>query len=726
MRAFVGKKLHLLVAASIVALLALCVYFMVNAYEIYCSTVLDGELSRLLTVSRAAAGRMQMYLNSRLEELNHFVSGERTREEIIKATSGEESQFDALLTQRFYSAEDSEAMFLLDENGTIRHVRMREGALFFPEMCKPIQPEMRYFSGIFSVCGDVSTGYSLAISAPIFDEADRFHGCVVSVIPVQAMVRQVKDIRVGEACHLLIEDMDGTLLYSVDGTDAHLEGDTRQLLEYRAQKEFGKLLYSGALPGGAAEALNLIGFDRINVGAHHFFVSAAVGYGDAMADTQAGLARIMALFACAFLLATLFLLTFLAMYRSQRKARREADYLTDVNAALKQANESSRQNMQAEKMQAMGVYMSGIAHELNNMLTPVVAFSESLMRKRRDDPQIGEDVSEIYDGTLRIQCLIAQLLQFSRMERRGQTCEVHVADAVRKSVLLFQIAQTQRVKLVCDDLDPRLRITANWMTLHQCLTNLCKNAVQAMPEGGTITITADRWDGAAQKDILAWDECSGAKAYARITVRDTGLGMDEATMDRIFDPFFTTKANGSGVGLGLAVVRDAVYRCGGHVEVASERGKGSRFYMYFPLMAEGQTQERCAVDGTGKHTVRVLAVTANKKILGVLKRLPENISVQYEKTGADALGLLRRAPNAYHVVLADAQLGDLSGTTLIHRAKGVNANTRTALITLLRRSDLEAFHLDSVVDILIDPTCSVRTLRDLIGQLLEQEGEVTR
>lgn len=723
------KKGRIAFAVLAIVLLALCMYFIGDSYDVYCGTLLNGELTQLLIVSRSAAGKMQMYINAQLDKLVSLAADGRIRAEIGAALTGEENRLDALLERQLQSAQvDAELYYLAADGRVLKRASREPGRPPAENLVPPDCPEMQYFRGILTVLNVEGTGYALALNAPVFDENNRFLGSLVSIFPVSVLVRQIQDICVGESYTIALEGMDNTLLYPApENTPVRRTDKTGSFHTYRLQKEFGKLLYDGIAPGGTENALNLIGFSRMNIGAHHLFVSVMIGYDEVLSSTQSSLQRINALYVYVFLLLLVLLAICLTLYRKQRKVHRESRYLMEMNSALKHANESSRERMQAEKMQAMGVYMSGITHELNNMLTPVVASSEMLLRKHKDDSEIGEDISEIYDSALRVQHLLRQLLQFSRMEHQVSTdgSDLQVADAIRKSLLLLRFSVPKNIRIVSRDLEPGLKITGRWLPLHQCLTNLCKNAVQAMPDGGVITVTARKWVGEAGGKKPAWYAYSGSAEYAEITVSDTGLGMDQDTLKRIFDPFFTTKSDKHNIGLGLSVVSDAVFRSGGHIEVRSEEGKGSCFSLYFPLEAEKKPDDEPAPPD-GRKRLCIIAVTENRKILRILQSLSGAYTIHLCPTGEQALSALRKAPGTCLALFTDEHTKDFSGTVLAYRVKSISRNTRTALITLLTQADLREIHLNDIVDVMIDPTCSVKTLRALVHQIIKQAEEETQ
>jgi signal transduction histidine kinase len=232
-------------------------------------------------------------------------------------------------------------------------------------------------------------------------------------------------------------------------------------------------------------------------------------------------------------------------------------------------NKELERSKQAEKMEAVGRLAAGVAHDLNNLLTAIEGHASILLAEIPEDDRLRDDVEEIRSAGRRAANLTWQLLAFSRKQK----LEERRIDLVRAAREL----QSMLVRLVPERIDFRIEagtgeivVRADPSQLQQVLMNLVVNAVDAIDEAGSITVSIDAKDvTSAGAEEIPWDIEVGP--YARVTVRDTGHGMDPEVLSRIFEPFFTTRAEGHGTGLGLAMVYGVVKQSGGHVLGAGGR-----------------------------------------------------------------------------------------------------------------------------------------------------------
>ena len=239
-----------------------------------------------------------------------------------------------------------------------------------------------------------------------------------------------------------------------------------------------------------------------------------------------------------------------------------------------------RRVAESARLEAVGRLAGGIAHDFNNLLTAVRGNAE-LIKLGGSPEEVEESVDSIVDASERAAGLIRQLLTFSRQNEF--TAEVvatpqYVRDATQ--LLSRVLGRTLAVEVQIHDDSPA--ILADRSQLDQVLLNLAVNARDAMPDGGTLCFSVDRF--AHQGRDARYAEVEPG-TYARLTVSDTGTGIPEETLSRIFEPFFTTKTDGKGTGLGLATTHGIVKRIGGHIRVSSTPGQGTTFEILFPEAA---------------------------------------------------------------------------------------------------------------------------------------------
>jgi len=266
--------------------------------------------------------------------------------------------------------------------------------------------------------------------------------------------------------------------------------------------------------------------------------------------------------------------------------RRVAWWITDVTervraeAALEEANKRIRQS---ERLETLGTLAGGLAHDFNNLLAPIIGNVELVLLDLPEGSTMCADLQTAHTAALRAAELASRLLHLSRPERDSIEA-VKVQDIMVEAVALLTTQPGQpldiveRIEVDC----PPIRGTRT--QLHQVFFNLCKNAVQAMPQGGTLTVTVEFTESHVTLNGGSRGRRDGG--YVRVMVSDTGTGMSPETVERVFDPFFTTKAEGSGSGLGLSMVKTIVSGFGGSIDLKSSLGKGATFTLLFPKYVE--------------------------------------------------------------------------------------------------------------------------------------------
>jgi signal transduction histidine kinase len=247
---------------------------------------------------------------------------------------------------------------------------------------------------------------------------------------------------------------------------------------------------------------------------------------------------------------------------------------------------------QSQKLQSIGTLAGGIAHELNNLLVPIIGLTELTIEKLPERGRNRTNLNNVLAAAERARLLVQNILAFSRRDTPNR-------QRIRIEPLIEEVLNIVRPVLPAS-IDIRHRVDRNTpdipadaALIHQVLINLMSNAAAAMGlKGGQLEISVSGVD-------LAESFCRGRSGlvpgrYARIKVSDTGHGMDEETQRRIFEPFFTTKKMGDGTGMGLSVVHGIVSAHSGAIDVESEVGRGTAFTVYFPTVAANSASELAA------------------------------------------------------------------------------------------------------------------------------------
>jgi PAS domain S-box-containing protein len=235
---------------------------------------------------------------------------------------------------------------------------------------------------------------------------------------------------------------------------------------------------------------------------------------------------------------------------------------------------------QSQKLEAIGRLAAGVAHDVNNVLMSIMGSADLILMDAREGDPLHTETNEIKLSVQRGASLTRQLLAFSKRQ------------ATQPKLFMLRDATTGMETLVRRLMGPEIdlqivrasdvTVLADPAQIEQVVLNLCVNARDAMPQGGRLTVTVDDVELDDWAAGMIGEEAAPGR-YARLSVSDTGTGMDEATRAKLFEPFFTTKEQGKGTGLGLSIVYGIVKQSGGHITVASEPGRGATFLIYLPI-----------------------------------------------------------------------------------------------------------------------------------------------
>jgi len=366
----------------------------------------------------------------------------------------------------------------------------------------------------------------------------------------------------------------------------------------------------------------------------------------------------------------------------ERVSERTAE-LSRLNAELSQEvherklaeealRKSEEQLRQAQKMEAVGLLAGGVAHDFNNLLTVIAGYAEALLVDGDTSPSAREDLSQISRAAEQAAALTRQLLAFSRR----QVLKPEILDL---NSIIFELQKMLR-RLIGEDiqlvvtLSPRpALIKADPGQIEQVILNLVVNARDAMESGGRISL---------ESSLVELSEPGREpRSCVMLTVRDTGVGMDDATRARIFEPFFTTKERGRGTGLGLATVYGIVQQSGGTITVQSEPAFGSTFKVYLPANLEqpsGVAPSKPESAHPTSMAIRVLLVEDEKMVRSVARRVLEQhqVEVVEAESASRALAIFKDRPGDFDVVVSDVVMPGMSGPALIDQLLPLRPNLK--------------------------------------------------
>lgn len=357
-----------------------------------------------------------------------------------------------------------------------------------------------------------------------------------------------------------------------------------------------------------------------------------------------------------------------------------------VNTDITEKKQLEAQFLRAQRLESIGTLASGIAHDLNNVLAPIMMTAQ-LLESQMQDERSRKLLPMLISNAKRGANLVNQVLSFTRGLEGERT-------VLQLKHLIIEIQQIIK-ETFPRSIEVMIRIPPNLWTvsgdatqLHQVLMNLCVNARDAMPDGGTLTILAENF--LVDENYARMNIDAKIGSYVVVTVIDTGTGIPPEVLDRIFEPFFSTKQTGQGTGLGLSTVLGIVKSHGGFVNVQSKPGHGSQFQVYLPAQETTETKAEVEQSLPQGHGELILVVDDEPAIREITKTSLENYNYQAitASDGIEAIALYVENRPQISLVLTDMVMPVMDGMTTIRTLKKINPDVKIVAVSGLPTSDI--------------------------------------
>ena len=356
--------------------------------------------------------------------------------------------------------------------------------------------------------------------------------------------------------------------------------------------------------------------------------------------------------------------------------------VTERKQAEEEKKKLEARLQQAQKMEAIGTLAGGIAHDFNNILFPVIGYTEMTMENLPEDSLGRRNLQEVLKAANRAKSLVQQILTFSRQsEHEPKPLEIQpiIKEALKllRASLPSTIEISQKIEKECG------LILGDPVQIHQVMMNLCTNAYHAMCEKGgvlEVSLTAANLDSDA---VVQYPDLSPG-SYLKLSVRDTGHGMDRKTMDRIYDPYFTTKDPNKGTGLGLSIVHGIVKSHGGYITVYSEPGVETIFHVYLPRIDTGAVSPwTVSIEPVPKGKERILLVDDEVQLVRVMQQMLERLGyhVTARTSSVEALEAFCHQPEEFDLVITDQTMPNMTGAELAQEIMGIRSDIPVILFT---------------------------------------------
>lgn len=380
------------------------------------------------------------------------------------------------------------------------------------------------------------------------------------------------------------------------------------------------------------------------------------------------------------------------------------------------------QYFQAQKMESLGRFAGGISHDFNNLLSVVLGYAELMEMELSGDSNLLASVRNIQSAAGRAAALTRQLLTFTRHQATSPMV-VDVHDLIISLVPMLRPLLGETIKLDVETYVEDAWVRADAAQLEQVLVNLAVNARDAMPGGGSLSITT------ANMTVMEGANVTNAQLdpghYVVISVADTGIGMTPAVQAKLFEPFFTTKPPGKGTGLGLATCYGIVKQNQGHIRVTSAVGKGATFTIYLPGVKEAVTTasgEEIRVDWRGTETLLVVEDEPLVRELTVNRLQRYGYHVLAAADGVEALFIAQEYQGTIHLLLSDLIMPYLGGFELSQRLMLARPELRTLFVSGYAPDRLKSESTRTMGIPLLQKPFSTDTLLMKVQEVLKGSG----
>ncbi len=374
---------------------------------------------------------------------------------------------------------------------------------------------------------------------------------------------------------------------------------------------------------------------------------------------------------------------------------------------------------QAQRMEAIGTLAGGIAHDFNNILYPIIGYSEMTLDDLPQGSTARSNLEQVLKASFRAKELVRQIITFTR-QGDSERAAVSLQHIIRESLQFLRATLPSTVK-VSQYIDNTCRqVLADAGQIHQVMMNLCINAYHAMGEkGGTLEVRLKETAFLPQDSLSYPDMKPGA--YLKLSISDTGHGMDSKVMERIFDPYFTTKEIGKGTGLGLSVVHGIVRSHKGHIEVYSEPGKGSAFHIYLPLIEDKARDKRITDQPVPGGKERILLVDDEIQIVEMMSCVLGHLgyTVSARTSSLEALEIFRSSPQSFDLVITDMTMPNMTGLELSEELMRIRPDIPILLCTGFSERVTEKKIKESGIRELLMKPAPIKEIADAVRRILD-------
>lgn len=381
---------------------------------------------------------------------------------------------------------------------------------------------------------------------------------------------------------------------------------------------------------GVPEVKKVAAYSPAVIGKSFLVVSAVIDYNDIYIPVATGFLKLGLVFFGVTAVALGLVFYIRKLWLQKKKDTEEIAYLMELNKVLEELHQSEEIIAHKQRLQVMGTMTGGIAHEFNNLLTPIMGYAQMLMVDLSEDSEDYDNALEIYEASVKAKEIIQQISSLSRKNMETAFKNINAAKVLHRSIKMTSSVCPPNVHLKDEISFTDECFLGNETQMNQVILNIGVNAIHAIGHReGNIVISGSRVGAEELEKYKTFTVSKEWKYYLRIDIKDDGEGMSEEVLEQIFNPFFTTKKNGSGTGLGLSLVEQIIHSHKGYIFAESTLEEGSVFHIFLPANEREELEDHELIQADGGEALRLLVVDDNPKVLRLLERNFSKVNVSF-------------------------------------------------------------------------------------------------
>ena len=678
--------------------------FGIWSYNQYRRELIETEQKQLLTMAETVGSSLVNFVGQELDNIDLYFS---------LLESGNADNAPLLIAER------AAAAFLTrgDELYTAMTCYKESGQPIFQRGSMDFEYSWVTKDKTASICGKRFCGdhYEMYISRKFSCSGERYTA-VYAVNLDKIYSRIVEPVKIGQGGYSIVKDSELSIIMHhapgqigmdavYDRREKYPQLDLTDLFEWihmqKMQPEGAAVIQSYVWDDeNLAPEKRIVAYTTIRLPGETWIVNSTLPFQELNGPLSRMLLRLIGMSGLFILLAGGFVFVMTRSLMRLEGQKKEITYLKEINEGMELLRRKEEEIQHYQRIQSIGQLSSHIAHEFNNYLTPIMLYCGIL----KEDRAISTENHQMLDGILnaaeQAANLSRKLLDFSRQDTGVGVTVMNLTDEVKRAVDMVRCLTPEQISFHAEIYGQPLYVRGKSGMAEQILMNLCNNAYHAMENReGNLTVCLIRTENINMQDANMQDtnmqdtnmqdtnvEDTNA-GWACLSVSDTGCGIRKEALDKIFEPFYTTKRSGKGTGLGLSVIQNVMLSVGGRIQIESELGKGTVFYLYFPLVdQQKETEPRVKP----KKSKRMIVVDDDPE---VRKGLEAKLKRQYRwvkcfSHPAAVLAKLQNHKDYCDCILTDYDMPSINGLEFAELVRKLNPEIQ---LILMSGMDREAF-----------------------------------